>query len=206
MCLVILIVIVVCVGSRLLVSVAPRWYWCIFKREYIPYHELSETDRHMSIKYFSVGVSIFQIIVIFIGLVTLLKLFGLPTHMIEYFGRVCTWIIVGLILLRTRDCFDGLDHRFYTHFKKGEIIEIDDTKGTVVATNLKTTVLRLEDRSLFIINNSEIKRLINHSRAHYNAIQHKFRINTFMFDCKKTQTAILAVKCCHTICLFIITI
>jgi len=114
--------------------------------------------------------SIFRYIIWFIVLMIILDIFG-----VDLSPFIASAGVGGLALAfgaqeLVKDFISGAFIIFEDEFKVGDLIEVDDFTGTVKSIGLRTTIIENWKGQQKIINNGQIRSIINHSKSNSVAI------------------------------------
>jgi len=101
----------------------------------------------------------------FVAISLLEKLFNIDaTSILAAAGIVGVAVGFGAQGL-VKDVITGFFILFENHFSVGDTVTIEGFKGTVEVLGLRSTKIRNEEGDLFIIPNSSITKIINHSKS-----------------------------------------
>ena len=114
--------------------------------------------------------NIVKFIIIIIGILTILEIYGIDTKsLVASFGVV--GLVVGLALQDIlKDFIIGVSIIFEGQYRIGDWVEINDFKGEVVPSNLRTTKLKAYTGEIKIISNRNISEIINYSLSKTNIL------------------------------------
>ncbi|MGC9004054.1 MAG: mechanosensitive ion channel family protein [bacterium] len=109
--------------------------------------------------------SLFSLVLLFILILMVLDIFGIKTTPILGAAGVLG-VAVGLgTQTFVRDAFYGFLIVMEDQFRVGDMVTVAGITGTVEAMTYRTTRIRGEDGKLYIISNSSITQVCNHSRG-----------------------------------------
>jgi small conductance mechanosensitive channel len=109
--------------------------------------------------------SLYSLILVFILILMILDIFGIKTTPILGAAGVLG-VAVGLgTQTFIRDAFYGFLIVLEDQFRQGDVVTVAGVTGTVEAMTFRTTRIRGEDGKLYIISNSSITQVCNHSRG-----------------------------------------
>jgi small conductance mechanosensitive channel len=109
--------------------------------------------------------SLYSLILIFILILMILDIFGIKTTPILGAAGVLG-VAVGLgTQTFIRDAFYGFLIVLEDQFRQGDVVTVAGVTGTVEAMTFRATRIRGEDGKLYIISNSSITQVCNHSRG-----------------------------------------
>lgn len=114
--------------------------------------------------------NILKYVLLFIGIVIILNLFGIDT-MTLLAGLGVIGVVVGLALQDIlKDFFSGIFIIIENQFQVGDTIEVDGFKGEVIALGLKSTRIKKYTGEIKIVSNRNIDSIINYSQANSLAL------------------------------------
>ncbi len=105
-----------------------------------------------------------------VGLLMILRIFGLPTSA-EVIPAIVLLAIAALIVAKgvLRDCMRGWLINYEDLYVPGDRVTIGEHRGTVTDLSLRTTTLRTRDGREMVIRNSRIDEVSNDSREEEGA-------------------------------------
>lgn len=129
-----------------------------------------------------------------LGILTILEIYGVDTKtLVASFGIV--GLITGLALQdMLKDFISGMTIIFERHFSIGDWVSINNFKGQVMASSLRTTRIKSYTGEVKIIYNRNITEIINYSLENVNLVIDVEVVNTSDVDKVKTILDELCVK------------
>ncbi|MBQ7141297.1 MAG: mechanosensitive ion channel family protein [Bacilli bacterium] len=114
--------------------------------------------------------NIVKYVLLFVGIVVILNLFGIDT-MTLLAGLGVVGVVVGLALQDVlKDFFSGIFIIIENQFQVGDTIDVDGFKGEVVSLGLKSTRIKKYTGEIKIVSNRNIDSIINYSQANSLAL------------------------------------
>lgn len=114
--------------------------------------------------------NVMKYVLIFIGIVVILNLFGIDTVTLLA-GLGVVGVVVGLALQDIlKDFFSGIFIIIENQFQVGDTVEIGGFKGEVIALGLKSTRIKKYTGEIKIVSNRNIDYVINFSQANSLAL------------------------------------